>query len=88
MIFERIYGTFHPLGMINPSYSMSAMAFLNEPSMGGNRRMLSRTTCQVYFIFFVSSIVRYSPALLLLNISACSGNRSRKIGITTLMLEF
>ena len=67
--------TFHPLGMVNPSYSMSVIAFLNEPKIGGNSRMLSRATCQVYFIFFISSNVRFSPGILLLIISTCSGKK-------------
>ena len=67
--------TFHPLGMVNPSYSMSVIAFLNEPKIGGNSRMLSRATCQVFFIFFISSNVRFSPGILLLIISTCSGKK-------------
>lgn len=60
--------------MVNPSYSISAVAFLKEPNIGGNSLMLSRATCQVYFIFFVSSNDKSSsPGLLLLTILSCSG---------------
>lgn len=51
--------TFHPSGIVNPSHSMSTIAFLKEPKMGGKSRKLSRATCHVCFIF-MSSNVRYS----------------------------
>ncbi|KVH95863.1 hypothetical protein Ccrd_002078 [Cynara cardunculus var. scolymus] len=36
-----------PFGMVKPSKSMSDVAFLKEPKMGGHNRMVSRATCQI-----------------------------------------
>ncbi|XP_073265716.1 phosphatidylglycerophosphate phosphatase 1, chloroplastic/mitochondrial isoform X3 [Populus alba] len=60
--------TFHPSGIVNPSHSMSTIAFLKEPKIGGKSRKLSRATCRVCFIF-MSSNVRCSTGFLLLIMS-------------------
>lgn len=66
--------TFHPLGIVNPSNSISVVAFLKDPKMGGNNRMVSRATCHVYSIFFTSSMLKISPGFFVLVISSCSRN--------------
>lgn len=59
----------------------AAIAFLKEPKIGGNNRIVSRATFHVYFIFFTSTNDRFSPGTLLLNNSPCSEKTMRSIDI-------
>lgn len=78
--------TFHPLGMVNPSYSMLATAFLKEPKMGGNNRMVSLAAFHVCSIFFTSPNVSFSPGFFLFITSTCSGKRQNKFSETNKLI--